>query len=146
MSIWSLTYKRCIFQRYHSDKHLSKFLLTSSLCLNAMPRLVLSICLTYRFMVIVSALLSLVGPVHQLLLPLAAFKYDVFWANRPKISYDLTWRWRQKTGIDMEQNYISVTVCIRQAVPVCISTSGARCVPWTHTSLHHIDPRSVQSF
>jgi len=43
-----------------------------------MPLLVLSICLTYRFMVIVSALLSPVGPVHQLLLPLAAFKYDVF--------------------------------------------------------------------
>jgi len=43
-----------------------------------MPLLVLSICLTYRFRVTVSALLSLVGPAHQLLLPLAAFKCDVF--------------------------------------------------------------------
>jgi len=47
-----------------------------------MPLLVLSICLTCRFMVTVSALLSLVGPAHQLLLPLAAFKCDVFWANK----------------------------------------------------------------
>ena len=30
------------------------------------------------FRVTVSALLSLVGPAHQLLLPLAAFKCDVF--------------------------------------------------------------------
>ena len=43
-----------------------------------MPLLVLSICLTCRFRVTVSALLSLVGPAHQLLLPLAAFKCDVF--------------------------------------------------------------------
>jgi len=34
--------------------------------------------LTCRFRVTVSALLSLVGPAHQLLLPLAAFKCDVF--------------------------------------------------------------------
>jgi len=39
---------------------------------------ILSICLTYRFRVTVSALLSLVGLAHQLLLPLAAFKCDVF--------------------------------------------------------------------
>ena len=39
----------------------------SSLCLNTMPLLVLSICLTCRFRVTVSALLSLVCPVHQLL-------------------------------------------------------------------------------
>jgi len=39
---------------------------------------ILSICLTYRFRVTVSALLSLVGPAQQLLLPLAAFKCDVF--------------------------------------------------------------------
>ena len=43
-----------------------------------LPFLVLSICLTCHFMVTVSALLSLVGPAHQLLLPLAAFKCDVF--------------------------------------------------------------------
>ena len=34
-----------------------------------------------------SALLSLVGPAHQLLLLLAAFKCDVFWANN--IKFDL---------------------------------------------------------
>jgi len=41
---------------------------------------ILSNCLTYRFRVTVSALLSLVGLAHQLLLPLnfAAFKCDVF--------------------------------------------------------------------
>jgi len=43
-----------------------------------MPLLVLSICLTCRFRVTVSALLSLVGPARQLLLPLAALKCDVF--------------------------------------------------------------------
>ena len=43
-----------------------------------MPLLVLSICLICRFGVTVSALLSLVGPAHQLLLPHAAFKCDVF--------------------------------------------------------------------
>ena len=43
-----------------------------------LPFLVLSICLTCHFRVTVSALLSLVGPAHQLLLPLAAFKCDVF--------------------------------------------------------------------
>ena len=59
----------------------------SSLCLNTMPLLVLSICLTCRFRVTVSALLSLVGPARQLLLPLAALKCDVFWANK----FDLIW-------------------------------------------------------
>ena len=39
---------------------------------------IVSICLTYRFRVTVSALLSLVGLAHQLLLPLAAFKCDMF--------------------------------------------------------------------
>ena len=39
-----------------------------------MPLLVLSICLICRFRVTVSALLSFVGPAHQLLLPLAALK------------------------------------------------------------------------
>ena len=43
-----------------------------------MPLLVLSICLTCRFRVTVSALLSFVDPAHQLLLPLAAFKCVVF--------------------------------------------------------------------
>jgi len=48
-------------------------------CLNAMPLLVLSICLTCRFRVTASALLSLVSPAHQLLLlALTAFKCDVF--------------------------------------------------------------------
>jgi len=54
------------------------YVVLSSLWLNAMPLLVLSICLTCRFRVTVSALLSLVDPAHQLLLPLAAFKCDVF--------------------------------------------------------------------
>jgi len=53
-----------------------------SLCLNMMPLLVLSICLTCPFRVTVSALLSLVGPIHQLLLPLAAFKCYVCWAYK----------------------------------------------------------------
>jgi len=39
--------------------------------------------------VIVSYLLSLVGPAHQLLLPLAAFKCDMFWANK----FDFIWSW-----------------------------------------------------
>ena len=43
---------------------------------------ILSIWLTYRFRVTVSALFSLVGPAHQLLLPLAASKCDVFSANK----------------------------------------------------------------
>ena len=43
-----------------------------------MPLLVLSICLTCRFRVTVSALLSLVGPAHQLLISLAAVKCYVF--------------------------------------------------------------------
>jgi len=54
------------------------YVVLSSSCLNTMPLLVLSICLTCHFRVTVSALLSLVGPAHQLLLPLAAFKCDVF--------------------------------------------------------------------
>jgi len=54
-----------------------------------MPLSVLSICLTYHFRVNVRALLSLVGPAHQLLLPLAAFKCDVFSAN--KTWNDLIW-------------------------------------------------------
>jgi len=39
---------------------------------------IVSICLTYRFRVTVSALLSFDGLAHQLLLPLAAFKCDMF--------------------------------------------------------------------
>ena len=53
-----------------------------SLCLNTMPLLVLSICLTCPFRVTVSALLSLVGPIHQLLLSLAAFKCYVCWTYK----------------------------------------------------------------
>ena len=58
------------------------YVVLSSLCLNAMPLLVLSICLTCRFRVTVSALLSLVDPAHQLLLPLAAFKVMCFEQNK----------------------------------------------------------------
>ena len=45
-----------------------------------MPLLLLSICLTFRFRVTVSlnALLSFVGPAHQLLLPPAAFNWMCF--------------------------------------------------------------------
>ena len=54
------------------------YVVLSSLCLNAMPLLVRSICLTCRFRVTVSALLSLDDPAHQLLLQLAELKCDVF--------------------------------------------------------------------
>ena len=37
----------------------------------------------------VSALLSLVGPAHQLLLPLAALKCDVFWANKKRFEFEI---------------------------------------------------------
>jgi len=45
-----------------------------------MPLLLLSICLTFRFRVTVSlnALLSFVGPAHQLLLPPAVFNWMCF--------------------------------------------------------------------
>jgi len=54
------------------------YVVLSCLCLNAMSLSVLCICLTCRFRVTVSALLRPVGPAHQLLLPLAAFKCDAF--------------------------------------------------------------------
>jgi len=37
-----------------------------------------SVQLAMLYYITVSAVLSLVGPAHQLLLPLAAFKFDVF--------------------------------------------------------------------
>ena len=45
---------------------------------------------TFRELQTVSAYLSLVGPAHQPLLPLAAFKCDVFWTNKFDL-VDLIW-------------------------------------------------------
>jgi len=106
------------------------YVVLSSSCLNTMPLLVLSICLTCHFRVTVSALLSLVGPAHQLLLPLAAFKCDVFWANK----FDLIWfEWLGfyatahlvgRSGIMFRLVRPSVRTCVWVCMRVCVCPGG----------------------
>jgi len=68
--------------------------LRSVLCIvivftSSTTKLLVNVCqwIRRRYRVTVNALLSLVGPAHQLLLPLSTFKCDVFWANK----FDLIW-------------------------------------------------------
>ena len=90
-----------------------------SLCLNTMPLLVLSICLTCLFRVTVSALLSLVGPIHQLLLSLAAFK-----------CYALTllvWRQEGHPACKKLSGGVLVWLSVWSYVQTCIWPSWCHC-------------------
>ena len=74
-----------------------------------MPLLVLSICLTCRFRVTVTALLSLVGPAHQLLLPPAAFTCS------SKIQIGCTFLVPAHLGSPGHRAIIQVCVCVFRA-------------------------------
>jgi len=138
MSIWSLTYQQNVFKCYHSDKHFSRFFnydththpfkgpfsgsTRVSRYRKVKPIWILlkqetvsgsgiswAICKSAP----ISRQITTPAPHHSVF-----YRPDALPAAQPTASKHwrhifLTTRWRQNsTGIDVEQNYVTVTLCI----------------------------------